>query len=154
MIKTKNKLLKQLVSLFAVLLLFVTITGSVTASAGTEDFSFDIPSSQGLVHTRNSYIRNTGKINQAWSVRMDYSDEGVSQYNTRTLFWLGIDNPNGINPLGSKKISVLENSGYNYCSANEDASYKYVYLYASDNAKAQNAYSCSGKWNPASLKFL
>ena len=157
MTKKKNKFLKQLVSLFAVLLLFVTITGSITATAGyadREEFTFDMPANQGLVHTRNSYLRNTDKINQAWSVSMTYSNEGVSQYNTRTLFWLGIDNPNGVNPMGSGKISVLEGSGYNYADANNKASYKYVFLYASDNAKTQKVYSCRGFWNPASHKFL
>lgn len=154
MTKKKNKFIKQLVSLFAVLLLFVTITGSITATAGTEDFTFDIPTNCGLVHTRNSYLRNTDKINRAWSVKMDYSNEGISELNTRTTFWLGIDNPNGVNPMGSGKMSVLEGSGYNYADANNDASYRYVFLYASDSAPTQKPYSCNGKWNPASLKYL
>lgn len=154
MIKTKNKLLKQLVSLFAVLLLFVTITGSVTGLAKDKYFSFDIPKNGGLVHTEQSYKRSTSKPNNAWMVQFDYSDEGQSELNTRTFFWLGIDNPYGKNPMGSNKESVLEKSGKKYFGAKAEASNKYVFLYASDNTDKQKAYSCSGYWHPASGYML
>lgn len=150
MIKKKNKFLKQLVSLFAVLLLFVTLTGSITGLAVNKPFGFDIPKNGGLTHTTDSYKRNTSQPNNAWMVQFDYSDEGISQYNTRTLFWLGIDNPNGINPMGSEKKSVLEKSGPKYFGAKSEASNKYVYLYASDNTDKQKAYTASGYWHPAS----
>lgn len=113
MIKKKNKFLKQLVLLFAVLLLFVTLTGSITGLAVNKPFGFDIPKNGGLTHTTDSYKRNTSQPNNAWMVQFDYSDEGISQYNTRTLFWLGIDNPNGINPMGSEKNQFWKSQDQN-----------------------------------------
>ncbi len=78
-----------------------------------------------------------------------YSDEDPS-VKTKTTFWLGIYNPNGINPLGSQKQIVLEDSGWHYYSAYAAASKKEVYLYASDNGTKNKLYSVSGKWAPYS----
>ncbi len=147
---TKQKqLIKRMSILFVLLIMFVTILSATTASAFVKPFELDIPANGDLCRTSNRYLRDTSTIQDAWEIKFVYSDEDPS-VKTKTTFWLGIYNPNGINPLGSQKQIVLEDSGWHYYSAYAAASKKEVYLYASDNGTKNKLYSVSGKWAPYS----
>ncbi len=160
MVKNRKSLTAILVSLLLLLALTVSLTPIISNAAATEvsetvEFDFDIPEGQQIKRTKNYEKRNTTSVKNAWAVKLDYSDEPTLAHpygggNTKTTFWLGIYNPNGINPLGSKKYNVSEGKDkFDYLTALAKASNKNVYLYACDNDNRSISYSVSGRWNPA-----
>lgn len=160
MVKKRKALIAILVSLLLLLSLTVSLTPIISkaAAAATVSFSFDISGKQALTKTPSYQYRNATSVSNAWAVRLDYSNEPTVAHpdgsgKTATTFWLGIYNPKGTNPLGSKKYNVTEGGAYfDYFPAYEAASKKYVYLYACDNNYRLESYSASGKWNPATGK--
>lgn len=147
----QKRLVKKLSILFVMLILSVTVLSTTAASAATAKiriFNFDIPAKGELCHSKYSYYRNTDSVLDGWGLDFKYSDEG--SVDTNTTFWLGIDNPNGINPVGSKKFVVLESkaAGMRSYSAYNAANREYVFLYASDNWTKNELYTISGEWTP------
>lgn len=148
--KFKSKKIKVLVfALFIIMLLSSSLTAYATDKYS---YSLDIPKVQGLTHTTYTLYRNTNNTQNKWGVKLTYSNEHTKDHpdgsaNTATTFWLGVDNPNGVNPMGSAKVVVTENSlFYTKSNAYAQASLKNVYLYASDNAATNAAYDVEGKW--------
>ena len=149
--KKQKKLIKKLSILFVMLILSVTVLSTTAASAATatiRKFNFDIPAKGALCHSKYSYKRNTDSTLDGWGLDFKFSDEGSG--NSRTTFWLGIDNPDGINPMGSKKFVVTESltAGMHSYSAYNAANREYVFLYASDNWEYNEQYTASGEWTP------
>ncbi|MDE5996488.1 MAG: DUF2712 domain-containing protein [Eubacterium sp.] len=147
----QKKLVKKLSTLFVMLILSVTVLSTTAASAATAKirvFNFDIPAKGELCHSKYSYYRNTDSVLDGWGIILKYSDEPYYTGITVTKFWLGIDNPNGTNPMGSQKFNVAEGTGWHSYSAYNEANRKNVFLYASDNSQSNDKYSTSGQWTP------
>lgn len=153
----QNKLIKKMSILFVILILSVTVLSTTVASAANPaptsssyTFSLDIPATGNLCHTSSKEYRDTNNVQNGWGVNFSYSNERANWKNTATTFWLGIHKTFGYNEVGSNKHVVTEQSGWQYYSAKAAASYKNVYLYASDNSTTNPEYSISGKWCPYS----
>ena len=144
----QKKLIKKLSVLFVMLILTVTVLSATAASAAAtnRNFNFDIPAGGELCHSKYSYYRNTSSVQNGWGLNFEYSSERANYPHTATKFWLGIDNPDGINPLGSQKFTVTEASGWHSYPAYNKANRENVFLYASDNLNTNKEYSTSGQW--------
>ena len=148
--KVKNKKFKILVlTLFLIMLLSSSLTAYATDKYS---YSLDIPKVQGLTHTTYTLYRGTNNVENKCGVKLTYSNEHTKDHpdgsaNTATTFWLGVDNPDGVNPTGSAKVNVNENAiSYTKSNAYSRASLKNVYLYARDNAAKNAAYDIDGYW--------
>ena len=151
----QKKLIKRLGILFLLLIMSFTILSATAVSAAvpTEfSFRFDIPADGDLCRTGYSCLRATNSIKDAWGVDYDYGTESL-KVRTYATFWLGIHNPNGINPLGSKKYNIKEGTDWHYLPAYAAASREYVYLYASDNSTSNDKYSAQGDWTPNAYRL-
>lgn len=149
----QKKLIKKLGILFVMLIMSVTVLSTTIASAATAptvSFSFAIPELGALTKTTQSYKRNTDTVNDAWAITFETSNEPALLSKTKSTFWLGVNNPSGVNPMGSKKYIVKEGSGWENLTALPAASQKYVLLYASDNGTTNDEYSAGGRWTPNS----
>lgn len=144
---------RKITALFAALLVALTVamvaSTNVVCYAANQGFYFKVKADQ---YPSSDYIkqkRNTSNVHNAWSVRLDSSTEAGHQY-TMTVMYLGVDNPNGYNLVGSTKRIIKEGSGTNYYSAYKNASNKYVYIYAHDNNDGKaDSYDIGGYWNSA-----
>lgn len=148
-------LTKKLSIVIAMLVMLLSITpmASMAQSSSYTKFSFDILADGELVRGTAFRLRDTNKVSDAWAVNMSYSDEHTSAHpdgsgKTKTLFWLGIYNPNGTNPAGSKKVLVLEDGGTYYNKAYDSANGKKVAMYGKDNSSTNKRYGVEGKWSP------
>lgn len=125
----QKKLIKKLSVLFVMLILTVTVLSATAASAAAtnRNFNFDIPAGGELCHSKYSYYRNTSSVQNGWGLNFEYSSERANYPHTATKFWLGIDNPDGINPLGSQKFTVTEASGWHSYPAYNKANRENVF---------------------------
>lgn len=147
----KIKNIKILSLLLTILLTIMAITPLVATATDKYYYDIDIPKLQGLTHTSYTLYRNTNSKTNKWAVKLSYSNEHTKDHSdgsakTATTFWLGVNNPNGINPAGSSKVTVTEGAGYKKSDAFSNASLKNVYLYASDNHATNAAYDVDGYW--------
>lgn len=122
-------------------------------SSSYTKFSFDILADGELVRGTAFRLRDTNKVSDAWAVKLKYSDEHTSAHpdgsgKTRTYFWLGIYNPSGTNPAGSKECLVLEDGGMYYNKAYDSANGKKVAMYGKDNSTTNKRYGVEGIWSP------
>lgn len=105
---------------------------------------FEIKANQGFSHDANKQYRSTNDVNDAWKVNFKKTSETEDNL---TSFHLGIYNPDGTNPTGSKKYVVEVGSGAHYYPAYQRASDQHVYLYARNNSQTEEIYTVSGYWD-------
>lgn len=148
-------LTKKLSIVIAMLVMLLSITpiASMAKSSSYPKFSFDILADGELVRGTAFRLRDTNKVSDAWAVKLKYSDEHTSAHpdgsgKTRTYFWLGIYNPSGTNPAGSKECLVLEDGGMYYNKAYDSANGKKVAMYGKDNSTTNKRYGVEGIWSP------
>lgn len=147
-----KKLKKQLALTLSALILVIAITPIVATATDKYSYALVIPRVQQLTHTPYTLYRNTNQTSNKWGVKLTHSNEHTAGHpdgsaKTGTTFWLGVDNPNGINPVGSKKVVATEGSlFYTKTEAFSNASLENVYLYASDNAATNASYDVEGYW--------
>ncbi len=148
-----RKQLKQVISCALVCLVAVLSVSPLVATA-TDNYSYklDIQRDGKYSHTSYMLYRNTNVKTNKWGVKLTHSNEPTKGHhdgseNTATRFWLGVNNPNGTNPEGSKKVNVKEGAlTYTKTDAYANASLKNVYLYASDNSSTNVQYNVEGYW--------
>mgnify|MGYP002580652297 FL=1 len=137
------------------MLLVVLLSASpffATATAST-DFSYTVEAKGQLVRVPGYKLRDTSDTYDAWKVRMTDSTEHTKEHTdgsakTATLFWLGIYNKNGNNPMGSEKKKVVEGHDAYYFAAYAASNNKKVALYAADNSSTNKQYNIKGYWSP------
>lgn len=140
------------VSVLTILLVAVMTVVPFAASAANPYYSFSIPAKGNLTKTTYMLYRGTNNPDNKWGVKMTHSNERTANHpdgsaKTVTKFWLGVNNPNGINPLGSTKVNVTEGAlTYTKTVAYRNASLENVYLYAADNSSTNSSYQAEGYW--------
>lgn len=147
-IKQKS-LFKKLSALILVFAVFVVSASAISSNAASSphSFCFQIVANGKVSKEPTKRLRSTHDQNNAWMVQMDTSTESPNGTTTITKFHLGVDNPNGINPMGSESYIVRLKFGEYRFPAYANASGKYVYLYGKDNYSTNHAYTVSGIWN-------
>ncbi len=149
-IKQKS-LFKKLAVSIMLLVVMVSSTAALSSYAYFDNnisYNFRIVPGGKVSKFEYDEYRQTTNTNNSWKVEMTYSTESTSGAKTYTMFHLGVNNPNGINPMGSDSYYVQLDAGPYYRPAYTAASQKYVFLYGKDNMKSLDYYyTVTGYWD-------
>lgn len=148
-----NRVRKKLCVTMLLLVVLMSASPFLATATAAEDFTFTVEAKGELSRLSGYKLRNTSDTYDAWKVRMTDSTEHTKEHTdgsakTATLFWLGIYNKNGNNPMGSEKKKVVEGHDAYYFAAYAASNNKKVALYAADNSSTNKKYNIKGYWSP------